>query len=295
MLATRGVERVSVKASLTAVTNQAVVRQNADKVASSGRTEMELTSRYQDLAGKSVFITGGGSGIGAALTEAFVQQGSHVTFVQRSPADEFCHRLKRRYGRSAVHIPCDVTDIPALRRAIKCAAAAHGGIHVLVNNAASDARHTTEEVSIENWDNNQAVNLRPYFFAAQAVVDGMRSRKCGSIINITSISYMMGNASYPAYVTANAGITGLTRGLAREFGPDGIRVNAIAPGWVLTARQLRLWATPESLAAHLDKQCLKEHLRPEHIAGGCLFLASSASSMMTGQVMAIDGGVVTTG
>ena len=256
---------------------------------------MDMTARYQDLAGKSVFITGGGSGIGAALTEAFVQQGSQVTFVQRSAADEFCHKLNQRYGRSAVHIPCDVTDIPELRKAIRQAASAHGGIHVLVNNAASDARHTSEEVSIEDWDNNQAVNLRPYFFAAQAVVDGMRRIKTGSIINFTSISYMMGNTSYPSYVAANAGITGLTRALAREFGPDGIRVNAIAPGWVLTARQLRLWATPESLAAHLEKQCLKEHLRPEHIAGGCLFLASEASGMMTGQVMAIDGGVVTTG
>ena len=123
----------------------------------------------------------------------------------------------------------------------------------------------------------------------------MRAAGGGAIINFSSISYMMGNAGYPAYTTANAGITGMTRSLAREFGPDKIRVNALAPGWVLTDKQLDKWATPEALAAHLERQCLKEHLKPEDITGAALFLASDASRMMSGQAMVVDGGVVVTG
>jgi NAD(P)-dependent dehydrogenase (short-subunit alcohol dehydrogenase family) len=166
---------------------------------------------------------------------------------------------------------------------------------VLVNNAANDKRHKTEEVTEEFWDWSQAINLKAYFFACQAVVAGMRAAGGGSIINTSSISYMMGNAGYPAYTTANGGITAMTRSLAREFGPDNIRVNALMPGWVLTDKQLEMWASPEDLAAHMERMCLKEHLKPADITGGMLFLASSASRMMTGQAMVIDGGVVVTG
>lgn len=250
---------------------------------------------FPDLREASVFITGGGSGIGAALTEAFLRQGARVAFVQRSDATAFCDRMEADTGRRPLFLPCDITDVPALRAAIDGAAAAHGPVTVLVNNAANDVRHATLDVTVAEWDANQAINLRPYFFACQAVIPMMRAAGGGSIVNFSSISYMMGLGGMPSYTAANAAITALTRGLAREWGPDRIRVNALAPGWVLTDRQKDLWVTPEALAAHLDRQCLKETLQPGDIAGGVLFLASDASRMMTGQVMVIDGGVVVTG
>ncbi|MGJ3263993.1 MAG: SDR family NAD(P)-dependent oxidoreductase [Salinarimonas sp.] len=250
---------------------------------------------HPDLAGASVFVTGGGSGIGAALTEGFLRQGAKVAFVQRSDAGAFCDRMEREAGARPLAIACDVTDIAALERAMADAAAAHGPITVLVSNAANDVRHTIAETDAAAWDASMAINLKPYFFAARAAAPGMRAAGGGAIVNMSSISYMMGNAGYPAYVTANAGITGLTRALARELGPDGIRANALMPGWVLTEKQISQWATPEDLAAHLDRQCLKRHLAPADMVGGCLFLASAASRMMTGQALVIDGGVVVTG
>lgn len=255
----------------------------------------EPAAIHPDLEGASVFVTGGGSGIGAAITEGFLRQGAKVAFVQRSDASAFCDAMERETGSRPLFIRCDITDVPALEAAIAKASAAHGPVTVLVSNAANDARHTTEDMTVEAWDANQAINLRPYFFATKAVAPGMRAAGGGAIVNMSSISYMMGNAGYPAYVAANAGITGLTRAHAREFGPDRIRVNALMPGWVLTERQRRLWATPEDLAAHLERQCLKEHLAPDDIVAGVLFLASRASRMMTGQALVIDGGVVVTG
>ena len=256
---------------------------------------MKLDAQFHDLENRSVFITGGGSGIGAALTEGFLAQNARVAFIQRSDASEFCERMGEKYGTGPLFIQGDVSEVDQLRQAIESAASEHGTVDVLVNNAANDTRHSAEELTVEQWDANHAVNIRAYFFGAQAVLPGMRRQGGGAIINFTSISYMMGNAGYPAYAAANAGITGLTRSLAREFGPDRIRVNAVAPGWVLTDRQMDLWATPDALAQHLDKQCLKDHLKPEDIVAGCQFLASSASRMMSGQVLVIDGGVVVTG
>lgn len=250
---------------------------------------------YPDLDGASVFITGGGSGIGAALTEAFLRQGANVAFVQRSDASAFVDEMETNTGKRPLFLPCDITDIAALQGCIAQATEAHGAISVLVNNAANDARHSTEEVTEDFWDRSQSINLKAYFFACQAVAKPMKENGKGTIINFSSISYMMGNTGYPAYTTANGGITAMTRSLAREFGPDRIRVNALAPGWVLTQKQKDLWATPEDLAAHLDRQCLKDTLAPEDIVGGTLFLASDASKMMTGQVLVIDGGVVVTG
>jgi NAD(P)-dependent dehydrogenase (short-subunit alcohol dehydrogenase family) len=250
---------------------------------------------FPDLTGKSVFITGGGSGIGAALTEGFLRQGAKVAFVQRSDARPFCDEMEQRTGRRPLFLSCDVTDVEAIRSAITEAAAAHGPITVLVNNAANDKRHDTLEVTEDFWDWSMAINLKSYFFTAQAVIPGMKAAGGGSIINFTSISYMMGNGGYPAYTSANSGINGLTRSLARDFGPDRIRVNAIAPGWVLTQKQKDLWVTPDSLQAHVDRQCLKDTLEPEDIVGGVLFLASDTSRMMTGQSLVIDGGVVVTG
>jgi len=250
---------------------------------------------YPDLNGASVFITGGGSGIGADLTEGFLRQGAKVAFVQRSDASAFVNEMEAATGNRPLYMPCDITDIAALQGCIAKAAEAHGPVTVLVNNAANDKRHSTEEVTEEFWDWSQAINLKAYFFACQAVMPGMKAAGGGSVINFSSISYMMGNAGYPSYTTANGGITAMTRSLAREFGPDRIRVNALAPGWVLTQKQKDLWVTPDALAGHLDRQCLKDTLGPEDIVGGVLFLASETSKMMTGQVLVIDGGVVTTG
>lgn len=254
-----------------------------------------MLAHYPDLNGKSVFITGGGSGIGASLTEGLLRQGAKVAFCQRSDASAFCDAMQAATGNRPLFLPCDITDITALRAAIGQAEAAHGPITVLVNNAANDQRHDSLAVDEAFWDWSQAINLKAYFFAAQAVIPSMQAAGGGSIINFSSISYMMGNAGYVAYTTANSGINGMTRTLAREFGPDRIRVNALAPGWVLTQKQKDLWVTPEGLQAHLDRQCLKDPLAPEDIVGGMLFLASDASKMMTGQALVIDGGVVVTG
>jgi len=250
---------------------------------------------YPDLRGASVFITGGGSGIGAALTEGFLRQGARVAFCQRSDATAFCDEMQTTTGTRPLFLPCDITDVPALQSTIAKAAVANGPITILVNNAANDQRHATLTTDEAFWDWSIAINLKAYFFAAQAVIPGMQAAGGGSIINFTSISYMFGAAGYPVYTTANSGINGMTRTLAREFGADRIRVNALAPGWVLTQKQKDLWVTPEGLAAHLDRQCLKDTLKPWDVLGGVLFLASNTSKMMTGQAMVIDGGVVVTG
>jgi len=256
---------------------------------------MQDSATFPDLKGASVFITGGGSGIGASLTEGFIAQGAQVAFVQRSDATGFCDEMQTKHGTRPLFIRCDITDVDALKAAIETATAAHGPVTTLVNNAANDKRHSTAEADSDFWDWMIAINFKAYFFACQAVIPGMQAAGGGSIINFSSISYMMGNAGYPIYTGANSGINGMTRSLAREFGPDKIRVNVIAPGWVLTQKQKDMWATPEGLAAHMDRQCLKEHLEPRDIVGATLFLASDLSRMMTGQSMVVDGGVVVTG
>ncbi len=256
---------------------------------------MDLNATFHDLEGASVFITGGGSGIGASLTEGFLRQGAKVAFVGRSDASAFVERMEAETGNRPLFLQCDITDIAALKAAVAKASDLHGPIGVLVNNAANDQRHATLEVDEAFWDWSQSINLKAYFFACQAVIPGMQALGGGAIVNFTSISYMMGNSGYPAYTTANSGINGMTRSLAREFGPDRIRVNAIAPGWVLTEKQIEKWATPEGLAAHLERQCLKDHLAPQDIVESTLFLASKASRMISGQALVVDGGVVVSG
>lgn len=250
---------------------------------------------FPDLRGASVFITGGGSGIGAALTEGFLRQGARVAFCQRRDGGDFCDRMQDATGHRPLFLPCDITDVGQLDATLAAAAEAQGPIRVLVNNAANDQRHKTLETDEAFFDWSIAINLKAYFFAAKAVIPGMQAAGGGSIVNFSSISYMMGNAGYPVYTAANSGINGLTRSLAREFGPDHIRVNALAPGWVLTQKQKDTWVTPEGLAAHLARQCIPDPLEPADMVGGCLFLASSASKAMTGQSLVIDGGVVVTG
>lgn len=248
--------------------------------------------RYPELHDASVLITGGGSGIGAALTTAFVEQGSKVAFIDiaDAPSRALCDEIEAGTGRRPLYINADLRDIEALRKAVSDAAAAHGPITVLVNNAAYDERHELADLTVEYWDNNQAINLRPLAFTAQAVAPGMRAVGGGSIINFTSTSFMINHPDMPSYTAAKAGVIGLTKGLAGKLGPDGIRVNAIAPGWVITERQRALWATDEALSAHIAKQCIREMMTPDDMVGPVLFLASDGARMLTAQTIIVDGG-----
>jgi NAD(P)-dependent dehydrogenase (short-subunit alcohol dehydrogenase family) len=203
-------------------------------------------------------------------------------------------RWRRLTGNRPLFLPCDITDIPALQGAIarrRRPMARHGAGQQRRQRQAPHHRRGDEDF----WDWSQAINLKAYFFACQAVVAGMRAAGGGSIINVSSISYMMGNAATRSYTTANGGITAMTRSLAREFGPDNIRVNALMPGWVLTDKQLEMWASPEDLAAHMDRMCLKEHLKPGDITGGMLVSRLVRQPDDDGQALVIDGGVVVTG
>lgn len=249
---------------------------------------------YEDLSGASVLITGGGTGIGAALTEGFARQGAKVAFVdiRRRQSLELADRLALSAAHAPVFIEADLRDTEAIRRSVDKAADMHGPITVLVNNAADDDRHEIADVDVGYWDNNHAVNLRPHFFTAQAVVDGMRGAGGGAIINFTSTSYMLNMGDMPAYTAAKAGIVGLTKGLAGKLGAHNIRVNAIAPGWVMTGRQKQLRVTEERLAATIGRQSIKEAIQPEDMVGPCLFLASGASRMVTAQVLIADGGIL---
>lgn len=252
-----------------------------------------MFATYHDLKDASVFITGGGNGIGAALTEGFIAQGAKVAFVGRSDASAFVDAMEQTYGNRPLFIPCDVTDTRALHAAMDQAALAHGPFKAVVNNAANDQRYDPADVTPDIWDNMQAVNLKAYFFSCQKAATLMAEG--GSLINYTSISYMIGSADLVPYTTANAGIMGMTHSLARAWGEQGIRVNCIAPGWVFTQKQETMWATPEAKADFMAKQCLKQFMKPEDMVGATLFLASSASAMMTAQTMNIDAGVVATG
>lgn len=254
-----------------------------------------MTAQFPEFRGASVYITGGGNGIGAALSEGFVAQGAKVAFVGRSDASAFCDAMEETYGNRPHFMACDITDITRLKATMDEAAERHGPITTLINNAANDKRHTMAEITEELYTWMMDINFKAYVFACQHAAPMMRAAGGGSIINFTSISYMMGNAGYPLYTSANSAINGMTRSLAREFGPDRIRVNALAPGWVLTQKQKDMWVTEDGLAEHMKRQCLPDTLDPEDIVGGTLFLASRLSRAMTGQSLVIDGGVVVTG
>jgi NAD(P)-dependent dehydrogenase (short-subunit alcohol dehydrogenase family) len=256
--------------------------------------EIENPAIYPSLKDRSVFITGGGSGIGASLVEHFCHQHARVCFVDI--ADETSSALVARLQATGLAPPhfihCDLRDIEALRRAIAEAANRHGPIRVLVNNAGNDDRHSSESVTVDYWDNRMQVNLRHQFFAAQAVRPQMRDAGGGSIINFGSITWLVGDPDCPAYVTAKAAIGGLTRALAREFGPEKIRVNCVLPGWVMTERQVKLWLNEAGEKQIADRQCLQEKLYAPDIARMVLFLAADDSRMCTSQNYIVDGGWV---
>jgi D-xylose 1-dehydrogenase len=253
----------------------------------------DTSARYPSLARRVVLVTGGASGIGAAIVEAFWQQGARVAFLDRdeSAAAVLLERLGKGDG-APLFLSCDLADIAALREAIARAAAALGPITILINNAARDDRHSIESVTPEMWDGIMANNLRHQFFAAQAVIPGMAEAGGGAIINLGSISWLVGQGGMPGYLSAKAAIAGLTRALARDLGVKNIRVNSVLPGWTMTERQLALWLTPEAEKDLMVRQCLKRRLIPRDIANMVLFLAADDSAMCTSQSYIVDGGWV---
>jgi NAD(P)-dependent dehydrogenase (short-subunit alcohol dehydrogenase family) len=247
---------------------------------------------YPSLRGQVAFVSGGATGLGEAFVAHLAAQGAHVGFVdiQDEPARALCERLAAEGCPQPFYQHCDVRDIPSLQAAIAATAERLGPITVLVNNAANDVRHAVETLSLEEWEDLIHVNVRHHFFAAQAVAPMMRAAGRGSIINLGSIAVHIDLMDLPAYITAKAGIEGLTRTLARELGPAGIRVNCILPGWVMTERQLRHWVTPEAEASIARNQCLPQKLVPADVARMLLWLAAEDSRSCTAQTWVVDGG-----
>jgi NAD(P)-dependent dehydrogenase (short-subunit alcohol dehydrogenase family) len=243
-------------------------------------------AQYPSLADRTVLITGGAGGIGAVTVARFAAQRARVAFLDFDV--EGGAKVAAETG--ALFIPCDLRDIAALRAAVAEAGAQLGDITVLVNNAARDDRHALETVEPDYWDERMATNLRHQFFCAQAVVPMMRRAGGGSIVNLGSVSWMNRAGGMPAYTTAKAAVRGLTRGLARDLGPDRIRVNEVVPGWIYTDRQIALWVTAESEARSQANQCLKGRLLPDDIARMVLWLAADDSAMVTAQHFVVDGG-----
>lgn len=248
-------------------------------------------AHYPDLAGRVAIVTGGASGLGEAIVRAFAAQGARVAFLDRQ--EEAGRALAAEIagsGASARFEPVDLLDIPALKRALAAVEAALGPASILVNNAAVDQRHDIAEVEEADFSFMMDVNLRHIVFAAQAVVPGMRRLGGGSIVNLSSMAWVRGVADLPLYSAAKAAIVGFTNSLARRLGPDGIRVNAIAPGHVPTARQRALWFDPAKEDAMRALQCLPGLIEPDDVAQMALFLAADASRRITKQVMVVNAG-----
>lgn len=248
-------------------------------------------NHYPSLAGRSVVISGGASGIGEAFVRGFAAQGAKVAFIDLDgEAGATLAEELRQSGVDVFFQPCDVTDTAALHACLAEAQRRHGAPRVLLNNAANDVRHDVADVTPEFFDRTVAVNLRHQFFASQAVAPAMAAAGGGCIINLGSTSWMIKGSGYPIYATCKSAVHGLSRSLAREFGPQGIRVNALVPGWVMTPRQLRLWVTPEAEAEIDTAQCLPGRVMADDIAAMALFLASDDARMCTAQSFVVDGG-----
>jgi NAD(P)-dependent dehydrogenase (short-subunit alcohol dehydrogenase family) len=247
---------------------------------------------YPSLRGRVAFVSGGSTGLGAEFVASLAAQGVRVGFadIDTAGAERLLDQLGDADGPEPLFVRADVRDVGALRAAVAAVGDALGPISILVNNAANDERHDSATVDETAWDNAMAVNLRHHFFAIQAVVPGMRALGGGSIVNLGSISAHADFAGLPGYITAKAAIEGLTRTLARELGPDRIRVNCLIPGWILTERQLSRWITPETLAKVTQAQSLKDHVMPADVARLLLWLAADDSAMCTGQNWIVDGG-----
>jgi len=253
---------------------------------------MSEYAKYPSLIGQLVFITGGATGIGAAMVEAFAEQGARVAFVDldSAPANILVSKLEKRTGTGPWFRQLDITDTDALQEAIRAATEEFGPLYALVNNAANDNRHSPGKVTQQGWRDCMAINLDAAFFAAQTAASIMANASGGSIINFSSINALLGPSEMPGYVAAKAGIIGLTKALANDYGGSDVRVNAILPGWVVTERQLQTWLTPEAEASWMEQVALKKRLMPADVANLALFLAADDSRMITGQRFTIDGG-----
>ena len=249
--------------------------------------------KFSDLKNKRVFVTGGGSGIGASIVENFCEQGSEVYFVDINlkGSSKLINKIKKKKFRVPKFIECDLLNIPELEKILKKIIFRKGPIQVLVNNAANDNRHKTKQVDEKYWENRIAINLKHYFFAAKEVVDGMKKNKGGSIVNLSSVSWMLGEGDKVVYETAKSAVIGLTRSFAQEFGKYNIRTNTVIPGSITTERQIKRWLTPKYKKNILDKQALKRQLKPNDVAQLVLFLSSDQSSGCTKQSFVIDGGI----
>jgi D-xylose 1-dehydrogenase len=252
---------------------------------------MPAYASYPSLKDKVVFVTGGSSGIGGDIVVAFARQGAKVGFTGRS-ADAASQVVgkARAVGPEPMFLQSDATDVAALRRAVEQTAEAFGDIGVLVNNVANDERHDFLNVTPDDFDWRVAVNLRPHFFAAQAVVPGMQRLGGGAIVNLGSTSWKNKVAGYPVYATCKSATTGLTRSLARELGPLNIRVNTLTPGWVMTDKQLRMWVDEAGERAMAENHCLPGRIVGDDVAQLALFLAADDSRMITAQDFTIDAG-----
>jgi D-xylose 1-dehydrogenase len=254
--------------------------------------DLSTLARHPGLKGRSVFISGGGSGIGAAIVEAFVDQGSKVAFVDinEEASNTLVAGLKAQYGTAPLFIKCDLKDIPALQSAIAKAGAENGDVTALVNNAANDQRHKWQDVTPELWDDRIAVNMKHVFFAMQAAAPMMERSGGGSIVNFGSVSWKLLMGDMPAYVASKAGIHAMTRSMARDLGPKKIRVNTVIPGWIMTERQKTMWLTPEADKMRMSAQCLKDDVNPMDVARLVLFLSSDDAKMCSAQEFTVDGG-----
>jgi NAD(P)-dependent dehydrogenase (short-subunit alcohol dehydrogenase family) len=249
---------------------------------------------YSSLNGKVVLVTGGASGIGEAIVEAFVLQRSHVLFldIQDDAANSLVQRLRQPGVTPPKYFHCDLTNTAELQSVMEKILSISPAIDALVNNAGNDKRHKIEEVTSEFWDWCMQINLKHQFFMTQAVLPGMRRAKRGSIINMSSIGWVIPSTGIPIYVTAKAAIVGMTRALAHEVGTDGVRVNCVMPGAISTEKQRRLWFTEEYRKEILSRQAIKRDIQPEEVAKLVLFLASDESLAITNQNFVIDAGWV---
>ena len=252
----------------------------------------ERFAHYPSLADKVVFVTGGGSGIGAGVVEHFCAQRANVAFVDidEVASKALCGRIGETGARVPRFVRCDLRDVAALQSIIARMGDELGPVTALVNNAGNDDRHKAQDVTLEYWNDRIAVNLRHQFFAAQAVYPQMKAAGGGSIVNFGSISWMNSEGGYNAYTTSKAAVHGMTRGLARDWGGDRIRVNTVVPGWVMTQRQIDLWLDADGERQLFENQCLKEKLYPADIARMVLWLAADDSRMCTAQNFIVDGG-----
>jgi NAD(P)-dependent dehydrogenase (short-subunit alcohol dehydrogenase family) len=247
---------------------------------------------YPSLKDRVVFVSGGGSGIGASIVEHFAEQGAKVGFVDidEAASKALCAKIAAAGHPQPLFAKCDVREVASYQATIADMAGRLGPITVLINNAARDDRHTIEEVTPAFWDERISVNLRHQYFAIQAVAPGMKKAGGGSIVNFSSVSYHAMTPRLSVYQAAKAAVIGMQRGLARDLGPDKIRLNSITPGWIMTQRQIDLWLTPEAEADLMKRQCLKEKLYPPDIARMALWLAADDSRLVTAQNFVVDGG-----